>query len=156
MLRLYAPVLNWWWNAMAGWIQSRSCADCHKFINEHDDELVREVREVLKYEKNLLFFLAIAAYSQQYTDSLVFLALRMIHRHPLSLSAQSFHGLTPLQLAEHSQFNACREIRNFCRLPPRTSPPPPTSLSSDNSSPKKLSTRRSSVRTTPLARSSST
>ena len=33
-------------NEMAGWIDSRSYADCHKFINEHDDELVREV---LKY-----------------------------------------------------------------------------------------------------------
>jgi len=43
MLRLYAPVA-YWNNEMAKWI--RSWADCHKFINEHDDELVREV---LKY-----------------------------------------------------------------------------------------------------------
>ena len=45
MARLYAPVAHWEIE-MAGWIQSRSWADCHKFINEHDDELVREV---LKY-----------------------------------------------------------------------------------------------------------
>ena len=45
MLRLYAPVASWT-NEMPKWIKSRSWADCHKFINEHDDELVREV---LKY-----------------------------------------------------------------------------------------------------------
>jgi len=42
MRRLYAPVACWR-NEMAKWIRSRSYADCHKFINEHDDELVREV-----------------------------------------------------------------------------------------------------------------
>jgi len=42
MARLYAPVA-YWRNEMLGWIQSRSYADCHKWINEHDDELVREV-----------------------------------------------------------------------------------------------------------------
>ena len=130
MLRLYAPVLNWWWNAMAGWIQSRSCADCHKFINEHDDELVREVREVLKYEKNLLFFLAIAAYSQQYTDSLVFLALRMIYRHPPTLTTRDPLGQLFVQYAEHPQFNACNEIQNVLRLTPThiSSTPFPTLL----------------------------
>ena len=42
MDRLYAPVA-YWRGEMAGWIRSRSYADCHKFIDEHDDELVREV-----------------------------------------------------------------------------------------------------------------
>jgi len=42
MARLYAPV-TYWQDAMYGWITSRSWADCQKFINEHDDELVREV-----------------------------------------------------------------------------------------------------------------
>ena len=50
MARLYAPVAHWEIE-MAGWIQSRSWADCHKFINEHDDELVREV---LKYDNSTL------------------------------------------------------------------------------------------------------
>jgi hypothetical protein len=45
MLRLYAPVSHWR-GTMAGWIQSRSYEDCHKFINEHDDELVREVLKI--------------------------------------------------------------------------------------------------------------
>ena len=81
MLRLYAPAGHWW-AEMAIWIKSRSYADCHKFINEHDDELVREV---LKYcNSNLLRQLA--CNSQIYSDSLVFLALRMIHRNPLSLT----------------------------------------------------------------------
>ena len=40
MARLYAPV-GYWQDEMAGWIKSRSWADCHKFIKEHDDELVR-------------------------------------------------------------------------------------------------------------------
>ena len=66
---------------MAGWIQSRSYADCHKWINEHDDELVCEV---LKYYNSDLLR-QVAGYNQVYSDSLVFLALRMIHRHPLAL-----------------------------------------------------------------------
>jgi len=111
--RLYAPVA-YWRNEMCNWIRSRSYADCHKFIDEHDDELVREV---LKYfNSNLLQ--EIATESQEYSDSLVFLALRMIHRHPLSLTAKNHQGNTMLQFAESTQFNACREIRNVLRLTP--------------------------------------
>ena len=80
MSRLYAPV-GYWWGAMVKWIQSRSYADCHKFIDEHDDELVRGV---LKHDNSQLLR-EVACNSQVYSDSLVFLALRMIHRHPLSL-----------------------------------------------------------------------
>ena len=43
MARLYAPVA-YWRIKMVIWIESRSYADCHKFINEHNDELVREVK----------------------------------------------------------------------------------------------------------------
>jgi len=50
MVRLYAPVA-YWMIEMIGWITSRSWADCHKFIDEHDDELVREV---LKYNNSQL------------------------------------------------------------------------------------------------------
>jgi len=50
MLRLYAPV-SYWMEEMGDWIQSRSYADCHKFIDEHDDELVREV---LKYNNTTI------------------------------------------------------------------------------------------------------
>jgi len=114
MRRLYAPVAHWW-NEMAIWIRSRSYADCHKFINEHDDELVREV---LKYNNSNLLR-QIAGYSQVYSDSLVFLALRMIHRHPLALTDKSIEGHTMLQMAEHPQFNACREIRNVLHLTPK-------------------------------------
>jgi len=125
MLRLYAPVA-YWWNEMTGWIRSRSYADCHKFINEHDDELVREV---LKYNNSDLLQ-TIATQSQVYSDSLVFLALRMIHRHPPSLKATQEQGYTPLQLAEHPQFNACIEIQNVLRLTPAyiSSTPFPTLL----------------------------
>jgi len=99
MGRLYAPVA-YWRSEMVKWIESRSYADCHKFINEHDDELVREV---LKYSNSDLLR-AVAGNSQVFTDSLVFLALRMIHRHPLSL--QKVDGYySPLQMAEHPQFN---------------------------------------------------
>jgi len=125
MLRLFAPV-GYWWDEMAGWIKSRSWADCHKFINEHDDELVREV---LKYmNSNLLRH--VACYGQIYSDSLVFLALRLIHRNPLSLVAKSFEGSTALQFAEHPQSNACKEIRNVLRLTPKyiSSTPFPTFL----------------------------
>jgi len=114
MLRLFAPVF-YWVNEMVKWIKSRSYADYHKFIDEHDDELVREVIKFYNY--NLLQ--AIACNSQVYSDSLVFLALRMIHRHPLSLKATQVQGYTPLQLAEHPQFNACKEIRNVLRLTPK-------------------------------------
>jgi len=114
MARLYAPVF-YWRDEMAGWIRSRSYADCHKFINEHDDELVREV---LKFINSYLLF-ALAMNSQVYSDSLVFLALRMIHRHPLSLTTKNIQGNTMLQFAESTQFNACNEIRNVLRLTPK-------------------------------------
>jgi len=82
MAPLNAPGFHWN-NEMGLRIQSRSWADCHKFINEHDDELVREV---LKYFNSSLLR-ELVCNSQVYTDSLMFLALRMIHRHPLSLTA---------------------------------------------------------------------
>jgi len=125
MARLYAPVA-YWRSEMRKWIQSRSWADCHKFINEHDDELVREV---LKYFNSDLLR-GIACNSQVYSDSLVFLALRMIHRQPPSLNATQHQGYTSLQAAEHPQFNACREIRNVLRLTPKyiSSTPFPTLL----------------------------
>ena len=60
---------------MGGWMKSRSWADCHKFIDEHDDELVLEV---LKFNNSYLLQ-EVAQFSQEHSDSLVFLALRMIH-----------------------------------------------------------------------------
>ena len=95
MARLYAPVA-YWRTEMSGWIESRSYADCHKFIDEHDDELVREV---LKYMNSDLLQ-CIACNSQAYSDSLVFLALRMIHRHPFSLTTKNVQGNTMLEFAE--------------------------------------------------------
>jgi len=125
MLRLYAPVA-YWQNEMAKWIQSRSYADCHKFINEHDDELVREV---LKFNNSFLLQ-CIACESKVYSDSLVFLALRMVHQHPLSLTTKNDQGNTMLEYAESTQFNACIEIRNVLRLTPAyiSSTPFPTLL----------------------------
>jgi len=126
MLRLYAPVA-YWNNEMGGWMKSRSWADCHKFINEHDDELVREV---LKYMNSELLR-TIACNSQTYSDTLVFLALRMIHRHPLSLTIKdAIENETALQWAQDPQFNACKEIRNVLRLTPAhiSSTPFPTLL----------------------------
>jgi len=125
MRRLYAPVA-YWWDEMARWIRSQSYADCHKWINEHDDELVREV---LKYNNSDLLR-GIAGHSQEYSDSLMFLALRMIHRHPLSLTTKNIHGNTAIQYAEHPDYNACREIRKVLRLTPKfiSSTPFPTLL----------------------------
>ena len=125
MLRFYAPVA-YWWAEMHRWIQSRSYADCHKWINEHDDELVREVLKY--YNSNLLR--EVACFGQAYTESLVFLALRMIHRHPHSLTTKCIHGSIAIQYAEHPQFNACREIRKVLRLTPKdiSSTPFPTLL----------------------------
>jgi len=126
MLRLYAPVA-YWWAKMVGWIQSRSYADCHKFIDEHEDELVREV---LKYD-NYILLRAIACRSQTYSDSLVFLALRMIHRHPPSVSvvlADWPAGASLAGLAKNN--NACRELVKVLRLTPLdiSSTPFPTLL----------------------------
>ena len=56
--------------------------------------------------------------SQEYSDSLLFLALRMIHRHPLSLNSKNNQGNTMLEFAESTQFNACREIVKVFRLTP--------------------------------------
>jgi len=125
MVRLYAPVA-YWQDEMGGWIRSRSWADCHKFIDEHDDELVREV---LKYNNSNLL-LHVAQHSQEYSDSLVFLAIRMIHRHPPSLTTRDPLGQLTVQYAEHPQFNACREIVKVLRLTPThiSSTPFPTLL----------------------------
>jgi len=114
MARLYAPVA-YWREEMIDWIKSRSYADCHKFINEHDDELVREV---LKYFNSELLR-EVACNSQEYCDSLMFLALRMIHRNPLSLKGISPGGTTALEFADSTQFNACQEIRKVLRLTPK-------------------------------------
>ena len=57
--RLYAPIANWR-GVMVKWILSRSYADCHKWINDHDDELVREG---LKYDNSDLLQ-TIACYSK--------------------------------------------------------------------------------------------
>jgi len=125
MRRLYAPVA-YWRDEMALWIHSRSYADCHKFIDEHDDELVREV---LKY-RNSGLLRSIACHSKIYSESLVFLALRMIHRHPPSLIGTNLKEETPSFLAEHPQFNACKEIRKVLRFTPKyiTATPFPTLL----------------------------
>ena len=126
MYRLYAPVV-YWWIEMFGWIKSRSYADCHKFINKHNDELVREVLKY--YNSNLL--LLVAQQSQVYSDSLVFLALRMIHRYPLSLSAEDpEYTETALQWAQDPEFDACLEIQQIFSLDPThiTSTPFPTLL----------------------------
>jgi len=124
MARLYAPV-SYWREEMYRWINSRSYADCHKFIDEHDDELVREV---LKYSNSELLR-QLACNSQQYSDSLVFLALRMIHRQPLSLSALD-QGHTAVEFAEHPHFNACQQIVKVLSLTPEhiSSTPFPTLL----------------------------
>jgi len=109
------------------WITSRSYADCHEFINEHDDELVREV---LKYDNSELLR-QIACNSQVYSDSLVLLALRMIHRHPLSLTVKdTVHAETALQWAQDPQFNTCHEILSVLSLEPLdiSSTPFPTLL----------------------------
>jgi len=154
MLRLYAPVA-YWWDEMALWIHSRSYADCHKFINEHDDELVREV---LKY-RNSSLFQQIACFSQVYSDSLVFLALRMIHRHPLSLMAKDSLRTPmisrPSSMLAHPNTRRATKSETSSASPPPTSPPPPSPPSSDNTSPYSSSTRQSSALTTQLARSSS-
>jgi len=126
MLRLYAPVA-YWNNEMQGWIRSRSWADCHKFINEHDDELVREV---LKY-RNSELLRQIACFAQQYTESLVFLALRIIHRHPPSLSVILADWPAGASLLGFSEgYNACKEIIKVLRLTPThiSSTPFPTLL----------------------------
>ena len=126
MVRLYAPVGHWK-SEMATWIKSRSYADCHKWIDEHDDELVREV---LKYMNSNLLQL-FACNSQTYSDSLMFLALRMIHRHPLSLKATGEgwpQGATLPDFAQNQ--NACKEIVKVLRLTPNyiSSTPFPTLL----------------------------
>jgi len=114
MRRLYAPVA-YWRGEMGLWIKSRSYADCHKFFNEHDDELVREV---LKFDNSYLLQ-EVACNSQAYTESLMFLALRMIHRRPLSLTDKNIQGHTTLKFAESTQYNACKEIRNVLSLTPK-------------------------------------
>jgi len=125
MYRLYAP-MAYWRDEMTTWIQSRSYADCHKWINEHDDKLVREV---LKYMNSDLLR-RIAMCSQEYSESLVFLALRMIHRNPLSRSVIPAAWPAGANLLKFTQnYKACQEIINVLVLTPAplssTPLPPP-------------------------------
>jgi len=61
----------------------------------------------------------LAMNSQVYSESLVFLALRMIHRHPLSLTVKdTVHAETALQWAQDPDFNACKEIQQILSLEP--------------------------------------
>ena len=83
MTRLYAPI-EYWTNEFGCWLNSRSFADCHRFISEHDEKLVVEV---LKNDNSQLVR-SIACCGQEYNDSFVFLVLRMIHLHPFSLEAR--------------------------------------------------------------------
>jgi len=88
------------------------------------------VREVLKYYNSDLLN-QIACNSQIYSDTLAFLALRMIHRYPLSLSAEDpEHSETALQWAQLPEFDACLEIKKILSLDPThiTSTPFPTLL----------------------------
>ena len=152
MASLYAPVA-YWRSEMGGWIESRSYTDCHKWINEHDNELVREV---LKYYNSALLR-EIACFSQTYSDSLVFLTLRMIRLHPHSLigySPQMAPGSNAPWFAQTKMRST--KSKTSSASPPPTSPPPPSPLSSDNTSPSSSSTRRSSAPITPLGPSSST
>jgi len=112
MARLHAPVA-YWRDEIIILFEQQSWADCHKWINEHDDELVREV---LKYHNSNLLR-AIASNGQVYSDSLMFLALRMIYRHPPSLT-DTIYGHNVLQFAEHPNYNACKEIRKVLHLTP--------------------------------------
>jgi len=126
MTRLYAPVA-YWWVEMDKWIQSRSWADCHKWINQHDDELVREV---LKYMNSQLLR-RIAFLSQVYSDSLLFLVLRMTRGHPLSLLAREPDWPQGATLLDYARgYGACQEIQNVFRLTPShiSSTPFPTLL----------------------------
>ena len=60
----------------------------------------------------------------------MFLALRMIYRHPPTLTTRDPLSQLFVQYAEHPQFNACNEIQNVLRLTPThiSSTPFPTLL----------------------------
>jgi len=83
---------------MRSWTESRSWTDCHTFINCTSST---------------------GCVQQVYTDSLMLLALLMIHRTPLSLIAKSRAIAPPLQFAAPPQFNACNEISKHPPAHPR-------------------------------------
>jgi len=108
--KMYAPVA-YYYNICMGWIESRSWDLCHKWIDEHHNKNHNGsdlIRQVLEYE-NSQWLRIVACQSQRYSDSLVHLALRMVHRHPLSLTA-TYQGCQTIYLAEHPDFNACQEV----------------------------------------------
>ena len=88
---------------------------CVKCSNSNNSELLNQI----------------ACNSRLYSESLVFLALRMIHRHPLSLTVKdTVHAETALQWAQDPDFNACKEIQQILSLEPSyiSSTPFPTLL----------------------------
>jgi len=92
------------------------------------------VLEVLKYSNSDLL-LNVACYSQVYSDSLMFLALRMIHRTHFPLPIKTSRATQPSSLP--SLPNSMRVVRSerSSGSPPSTSPPPPSPPSSSNPSP---------------------
>jgi len=114
MARLYAPV-GYWQDEMAGWIKARSWADCHKFIKEHDDELVRVL---FKTSILILNFSSCCSVQQDYADSLVFLALRMNHRTHLLSVLNLLIGQQALVLLDLPEATTRVVARNPKRPPP--------------------------------------
>ena len=113
LLRMYAPVA-YWAGKLYKSIESRSppLRVCHNFMSEHDADLVLEV---LKY-RNSNVFRCVALNAQENTDSLVFLTLRMIHRHPHALRIKPAGFKSAQQLAQE---DACREIAKIFNLAPK-------------------------------------
>ena len=109
----YAPFLNFW-NELMGLIAKRKFEDCHTFFDRHDDDLVLEV---LRYRWSGAAH-QVSCVSQNFSDSLVFLALRMVYRHPPSLNDGNPHAgnKTLLQLAKNSMVNGCQEIKSVFSL----------------------------------------
>ena len=92
---------QWLGGIISGLIHSRSCAVCHEFINEHDDEFVREV---LKYDNADLL-------QEVVTESQVCSGLPRVScssndpSAPTFLIATNVQGHTMLEFAESTQYS---------------------------------------------------
>jgi len=110
--QLYAPV-TYWRNMMVQFCQQKSWDGLNTFVDAQADELVVEV---LQFGNNDLLR-EVSIFAQEYTDSLAFLVLRIVHRTPQALGDTKYSSFTMIQIA--TRIKACKEVRDILTLTPK-------------------------------------
>ncbi|GMI61825.1 hypothetical protein ScalyP_jg7330 [Parmales sp. scaly parma] len=105
MSREYAPVF-YWWHVCLNWCERGQWDEFGYWLSNKNDELTLGV---LKFS-HCLVLIHCCQFGQQYSDGLLHLILRIVHRNPSCLTIANDDGLSVAEFAELS--NTCEEVRN--------------------------------------------